>query len=320
MDLLSWRIFFREFIQFYGECALGRRSRQKRLPAQYADYALWENEWLGGSRQGQHLAYWEQKLSGVAPLELPTAKPRRKPGVCSFNIRRKVLSDLPFPEEDLPCPARPGSGRRGCYGPGRILLAVYSLILSKWSGQRELVFGFIVANRPRAVEGLLGAFVRCSPIHLVVDETVSLSSFLKSARQACLDAMDLRHTTTVKLKSETKIYRVMANFTKRAGTSDGPSTFKYAGLEINRFEGPSAAEKRVPYDLQLHTTESARGLAGRLSYAAGAFDEQRIEWFCVRSFNTLLGLATMRRHLKVGDVLEAINMPIVGLREPASQT
>jgi hypothetical protein len=53
------------------------------LPVQYADYTVWQREWLQGEVLEQQLAYWKPVLAGLRALELPTDRPR--PAVASFR-------------------------------------------------------------------------------------------------------------------------------------------------------------------------------------------------------------------------------------------
>ena len=63
------------------------------LPIQYADFALWQREWLQGEVLEQQLSYWKQQLSDIPDLlELPTDKPRPK----ELTYKGAVLSLSPY--------------------------------------------------------------------------------------------------------------------------------------------------------------------------------------------------------------------------------
>src|SRR4051794_25206473 len=83
-DGWSMGIFIREVAQLYAAYCEGRSNPLPPLPIQYADYALWQREWLSGVVLEQQLSYWKQQLAGApALLELPTDRPR--PTVQSYR-------------------------------------------------------------------------------------------------------------------------------------------------------------------------------------------------------------------------------------------
>src|SRR5688572_5727442 len=76
-DGWSSGVFVQEFASLYEAFASGRTPALPPLKVQYADFAIWQREWLEGNVKGQHLAYWRKQLGeNVPPLELPTVKPR----------------------------------------------------------------------------------------------------------------------------------------------------------------------------------------------------------------------------------------------------
>jgi len=76
-DEWSVRIFFRELREFYGAFRENRAPTLPELPIQYADYALWQREWLQGEALDAQFGYWQRRLGKEPPaLELPTIRPR----------------------------------------------------------------------------------------------------------------------------------------------------------------------------------------------------------------------------------------------------
>ena len=70
-------VLVRELAALYAAFAAGRPSPLPALPVQYADYAVWQREWLQGEVLEAQLAYWREQLAGAPPaLELPTDRPR----------------------------------------------------------------------------------------------------------------------------------------------------------------------------------------------------------------------------------------------------
>ena len=75
-DGWSIGILFQELKEIYGAYADGRASPLAELTIQYADYALWQHEWLQGEVLEAQLRYWREQLADVAVLQLPTDRPR----------------------------------------------------------------------------------------------------------------------------------------------------------------------------------------------------------------------------------------------------
>jgi len=85
-DGWSRAVLYRELSALYGAFIKGEASPLAELPIQYADFAVWQREWLEGPELDRQLAYWKNQLDGIpALLNLPTDRPR--PAVQSFRGR-----------------------------------------------------------------------------------------------------------------------------------------------------------------------------------------------------------------------------------------
>src|SRR5205085_12032297 len=94
-DGWSMQVLFQELSALYAAAEAGQPSPLPQLPIQYADFALWQRQWLQGEELEGQLAYWQQQLAGApALLELPSDHPR--PAVVSFRGARHSFA-LPTP-------------------------------------------------------------------------------------------------------------------------------------------------------------------------------------------------------------------------------
>src|SRR6185295_10635150 len=75
-DGWSIGVLVRELGALYGAFVAGRPSPLPELPVQYADFAVWQREWLTEARVTAEAAFWRAALAGVAPLDLPADRPR----------------------------------------------------------------------------------------------------------------------------------------------------------------------------------------------------------------------------------------------------
>src|SRR5207245_10187757 len=83
-DEWSMQVLLRELSSLYAAYAAGQPSPLADLPLQYADFTLWQRQWLQGEVLESELAYWQQQVAGApALLELPTDRPR--PAVQTFR-------------------------------------------------------------------------------------------------------------------------------------------------------------------------------------------------------------------------------------------
>ena len=82
-DGWSVGVLIREVSLLYQAFAAGLPSPLPELPVQYADFAVWQRQWLQGGELKSQLDYWKQRLAGLRPLELVSDRPR--PAVQSFR-------------------------------------------------------------------------------------------------------------------------------------------------------------------------------------------------------------------------------------------
>ena len=139
-DAWSMGILTRELWTLYDAYANGRPSLLQDLAVQYADYAVWQREWLQGDVLESQLSYWKEQLKELPILNLPTDHPR--PVKQSFRGARQPLS-LP---ESLTAAINELSRGEGVT-QFMTLLAAFQVLLYRYSGQEDIVVGSPIANR-----------------------------------------------------------------------------------------------------------------------------------------------------------------------------
>ncbi|CVI57331.1 non-ribosomal peptide synthetase [Agrobacterium deltaense] len=257
----------------YTAFSLNQPSPLPALPVQYADYAVWQREWLQGEVLEHQLAYWRQQLAGLpAALALPTD--RRRPVVSSFRGERVpviISEELGARLLEL--------GRRHGATPYMVLLAAFQLLLSRWSGQFDIVVGSPIAGRTQQqVEGLMGLFVNTLVLRTDLSDDPSFLQLLERVKETALAAYAHQDIPFEKLVAELQIERDLSRhplFQVMFALQNVPhAILDLPGLQLTPVERPHGTSK---FDLFLQLTEREGGFAGSIEFAADLFERSTIE-------------------------------------------
>ena len=152
-DGWSEGVLFQELSVLYESFSIGQSSPLSTLPIQYADFAVWQRQWLQGEISDTQLAYWKKQLSGASVLELPTDHPR--PPVQTFRGSKQSFLMPKVLTERLKAFSREEGATLFM-----TLLAAFQTLLHRYTGQDDIIVGSPVAGRNRVdVEVLIGFFV-----------------------------------------------------------------------------------------------------------------------------------------------------------------
>lgn len=181
-DGWSIGVFISEIVKLYEAFSSGKPSQEPPLAIQYADFAVWQQQWLQGVLETQ-LAYWKQRLAGSPPiLEVPTDRPR--PAVQTFRGATQCFQLPPSLSESL----KTLSQREGVT-LFMTLLAAFKTLLYRYTRQDDILVGSPIANRNRAeIEGLIGCFVNTLVLRTYLGGNPSFQELLLRVREVALDA------------------------------------------------------------------------------------------------------------------------------------
>ena len=190
-------ILMRELSVLYAAYLRGEPSPLAPLEVQYADYALWQRQWLHGEVLERQLSYWSERLSGMAPaLELPTDHPR--PPVPSY---RGALHVFTVPAEEVQ--ALRELARREGATLYMVLLAALQVVLGRWSNQQEVTVASPIAGRThRLTEGLIGFFVNTLVMRTDLSGDPEFGELLQRVRETALGAYAHQEVPFEKLVAE----------------------------------------------------------------------------------------------------------------------
>ncbi len=214
-DGWSMSVLFNELAAAYNAFRHAELPSWAPLTVQYADYAVWQRDRLTGAELSRQINYWRAQLEGVpAVLELPTDRPR--PAVQSHRgakVSRSLKAELADALADL--------ARQEGSTLFMVLAAVFALVLGRYAGTRDVVFGTPIAGRERTeLEGLIGFFINTLVLRTRLDGNPTFRELLARVRRESLDAYAHQDLPFEKLVDElsperntgrTPIFQVMFN-------------------------------------------------------------------------------------------------------------
>ena len=275
-DGWSMGIFAEELGALYASYLVDGDDPLPPLPIQYADYALWQHQWLRGDVLEIQGRYWQDVLAGApALLELPTDRPR--PQQQSF-VGNAVPVEF---DATLTAALRRLAQRQGAT-VFMVVLAAWTAVLSRLSGQDDIVVGTAVANRTRPeIEPLIGFFVNTQAIRVRLGGDAapgSVAGLLAQVKTRVLEAQDhqdLPFEQVVEIVNPARnlahapIFQVML-----AWQNLDEGTLRLPGLDVSDVD---AAYRIAKFDLGLDLSEAGDRLVGQLEYASALFDRATVE-------------------------------------------
>ncbi|SDI21682.1 amino acid adenylation domain-containing protein [Pseudomonas sp. BS3767] len=273
-DGWSTGVLLHEIGMLYRAFSQGLADPLPALAFQYVDYAAWQRQWLQGETLHTQVEFWRQHLSGApALLELPTD--HRRPPLRSYAGGRVSLALSPA----LTAGLRQLGQRHGAT-LFMTLLAGWSSLLSRFSGQDDVVIGTPVANRPRSeLESLIGFFVNTLALRIRPQGRLSVAALLEQVKTVMLAAhahQDLPFEQVVEALQPPRslghspIFQVMLALNNTPGGGE----LSLPELSLEPLQAPHTTAQ---FDLSLALVEADGGLVGSLEYASDLFERATIE-------------------------------------------
>lgn len=287
-DGLSEEIFVRELFAVYEALNADRTPDLPELSVQYADFAVWQRQWLQGKTLQPQLDYWRQHLAGAPPLlELPTD--RIRPSIQTFNgaSQQFTLSRLQTDQlEEL--------GQQFGATLYMTVLAAFATLLFRYSDQEDIVLGTPIGNRHhQQLESLIGFFVNTLVLRINFQENPRFSELLTQVRRLALDAYDHQDLPFEQLVdalqpernlSHTPLFQVMFVWQNQTAP-----TIECSGLTVTHLP---VASLRLDFDLLLSMEETANGLVGNWVYRTDLFDATTLTRLTAHLQNLLAAIVT----------------------------
>jgi amino acid adenylation domain-containing protein len=271
-DGWSVAVMFRELAALYEAFSAGRPSPLPELALQYADFAAWQREHLRGERMDRLSEYWTRRMKDApALLELPTDRPRPSEPTSAGRTLRFELPAALVAELHL-------LARREGASLFMVLMTAFSAVLSRWSGQDQVVVGTPVANRGRAeTEEMIGLFVNTLAIRADLAGAPTLRQLLKRVRGTALEAFAHQELPFEKLVELLKTERSLGHhplFQVMLVLQNAGAAREIGPMRLESQRSDAGASR---FDLSLSLREHADGLAGWVEYATDLFDASTVE-------------------------------------------
>ncbi|HXQ70972.1 MAG TPA: condensation domain-containing protein, partial [Pyrinomonadaceae bacterium] len=282
-DAWSLKVFGNELTTLYQTYSAGEGSPLPELTIQYADFAVWQREWLKGEVLEKQLAYWREQLGGELPvLELPVDRPRPPKQTWRGTVEELQLG------EEINRRLKEVS-RATDATPFMIFLAAFALLLWRYTRQQEILVGTPIANRNRAeTEDLIGFFVNTMVLRASVRPEMSFRTLLAQVRETTLGAYEHQDVPFEKLVEELQPERTLSHQplfqVLFALNNAGQGQLQLPGLEASPLELKSDT---IKFDLTLGLEERGDLLGGGFVYNTDLFDAATIKRMA-RHFELLL--------------------------------
>lgn len=272
-DGWSRGVLLHELMALYEAFQQRRANPLPALPLQYVDYALWQEEWLRSDAVQQHIDYWREQLSDAPMLlELPTDRPRParqsyRGASIAFAIGVALTSALKH------------LARRHEATLFMVLNAAFVIVLSRLSGQDDIVVGTPVANRRwEDLEKLIGCFVNSLALRARLQGDPTVAELIQQLRRTTLDAyrhQDLPFEKAVEALQLSRSFRhspVFQAMLALQNTPPGSLRLPQLSLDVRDVRG-----ERAVADLTLLLQEEGDDIGASIDYAPDLFDRQTVE-------------------------------------------
>lgn len=282
-DAWSVGVLVHELGELYAALATGRMASLPALPIQYADFSVWQRQWLQGAVLEQQLEYWRKQLDASAlVLELPADRPR--PALQTYSgssIAFSIPQDLTEPLKALT-----RSEKATLF---MTLLAAFKVLLHRYTGQDDITVGTPIANRQRQeIEHLIGFFTNTLALRTYLSGNPGFRELLQRVRETALDAyahQDLPFEHLVeqlhpqRTLSHSPLVQVMLVLRNTPETE-----LKLPNVKVTPLNSDFSTAK---FDLTVYLDDQREEIAGSIEYNTDLFNPDRIHRMAAH-FCTLL--------------------------------
>ena len=271
----NWSLFVltKEYFAYYHAIISGTALKLPAITIQYADYAVWQRNFLKGEILDQKLAYWKNKLSGLTQLVLPADHNRpvmqtTKAGKCTFSIDKNLFDKLNVLSKEYNKPL------------STTLFAIFNILLNRYSDQEDICVGtHIHPRKEQHSKSIYGSFIHLVPVRTQLDTTSSFTELLSDISATFEELTDYQEVPFEKIietccsdrdLSRHPLFQVL--FTLQPA------------LDLPVYRCDEVSIKRIPYqhlytpfDLQFSLSEKPDSIDGAVLFATDVFKEDSVQ-------------------------------------------
>ncbi len=271
-DGWSMSVFVNETAVLYESFRRAEPSPLEELPLQYADYAIWQREWLESSAAESQLSYWREQFSSQpAVLDLPFDRPRTTlPSTDGFKHSIVIDADLSARLKTL--------SRQEGVTLFMTLLAAFQTLLYRYTQQEDITVGSTVAGRDRKeIEGLIGCFLNTLVLRTDLSGDPTFRELLGRVRDVALAAYANQDVPVETLLEELQPERHLSHnplFQVMFILQNAPlGLLQLSDVALSLLPSEYSTPK---FDLTLDLSESGGGIEGFIEYRSELFDAETI--------------------------------------------
>ncbi len=267
-DGVSANILTNDFVTLY------KGEELEPLNLQYKDFAAWQNNFLKSEEMKKQEEYWIKRFSDEIPvLNMPTDYERPviqnfEGNSLSFKVNEETTEKLRKLAKEI------GSTMY------MVLLSAFNILLSKYSGQEDIIIGTPIAGRPHAeLENIMGMFVNTLALRNKPERRKKYLEFLNDVKENSLKAYEnqsyqfetlVEKLDIVRDTSRNPLFDVMFNLIDTEDSDD----IDLDGLILKQY---SKENKISKFDLTLNALEKDKILEFSLEYCTKLFNKEDIE-------------------------------------------
>ncbi|MCY8823359.1 non-ribosomal peptide synthetase [Bacillus atrophaeus] len=290
-DGVSMSILMSDFNHLYSEHELAP------LKIQYKDYSAWQLKQIDSEEMKQHEAYWLEEFAGELPIiQLPTdwPRPKQKNFVGKhvyLTLDDDIVSRLKQVAKD---------NKSTLY---MVLLAGVNILLSKYSGQEDMVVGSPIAGRNHShLEGIVGMFVNTLVIRSSVNKNITFKQYLETLREKTISAFEHQVYPFEELVEKLDVPRTLDRNplfdVMFALQNENMAEMKVEGLRFRPVKPEHNIEK---FDLSFNAAEQQGKLVFDISYAVSLFNHDTIERMS-QHFIKILNIISKNPKIQIKDL------------------
>jgi amino acid adenylation domain-containing protein len=299
-DGWSMGVLIQELASLYQANSLCKPSSLPQLPIQYADFAIWQRQWLQGEFLDKLLAYWKQQLQNLPTLKLPTDYPR--PPIPTYRGSAQPFTISPTLSQQI----KILSNQQGVTF-FMILQAAFAILMHYYSKQDDIAIGTDVANRNQGeTEGLIGFFVNQLVLRINLEGNPSFQELLERVRAVNLTAytyQDLPFDKLVEAINPERNLQTTPLFQVKLIFQNTPTTaLNIPGLNFQTLETET---KTATFDLLFEIRETEHNFVGLLKYSTDLFAAKTISKM-LKHFEKILNHVVLYPTIKINQIQEIL--------------